>query len=166
MKLILSAVFALIMVFNLNAAEEEKPQATDVKNQISLAKFVKGLNFINIGEGKPEDFMRAHPCMTGSWEGVRETDTHWIGRLYYPSDNTKEEINFMTADFKIKKDAQIKIDLSKWKGTLILLMPKANSRDDDQIGNAEFTLIAHSKEQNFMNDGISELHKISPYKPK
>ena len=164
MKPILSTAVALLMVFNLNAAEE-KPKA-DVKTQIGLAEFFKGMNFINIGDAMPEEFIRTHPCMTGSWEGVKETDTHWIGRLYYPSDNTKDEVNFMTADFKIKKDAQIKIDLSKWKGTLILLMPKANSRDDDQIGNAEFTLIAHSKEQNFMNDGISELHKISPYKPK
>ena len=165
MKSIVCHMLVLSMAIHLGAAEQPH-QAADAQQIAKVTKLIQNLEFIHLGDMKAGDFMRAHPCMTGSWEGVKETDTHWIGRLYYPSDNTKDGSAYMTADFKIKKDAEIKIDLSKWKGRLILLMPKPDSRDEDQIGHAEFTLIDHSKHEDLLNDGIWELHKLFPYKPK
>jgi hypothetical protein len=93
-----------------------------------------GFRFLYAEKVSPEDYLKKHPCVSGGWRYEKETDTHWIGVLSYPTGNvpptypTGREAAFQVGRIKVAKEKGLGVDLKTWRGAVILLQPDATVR--------------------------------------
>src|SRR5947209_4545779 len=80
-----------------------------------------GLVLIYADKADAKDYFPKHPCVSGGWQFERETDTHWIGKLNYPTGNVppaypqNDEAAFVVGPLKVAKKPGLAIDMKKWK---------------------------------------------------
>jgi hypothetical protein len=125
MKMAVLLGACILAVVDLVAAEEKPAQAD---------KQAYGFKFLYAEKVAPREYLQQHPCICGSWVFEKETDTHWIGSLSYPTGNvppafpTDKEPAFEVKHVKVAKLKNPPIDLKTYKGPLILLQSDASVR--------------------------------------
>jgi hypothetical protein len=93
-----------------------------------------GLVLLYADKTDAKEYFPKHPCVSGGWQFERETDTHWIGKLNYPTGNVppaypdKNEAAFVVGPLKVARKPGLAIDLKKWKGSVVLRMADAKER--------------------------------------
>ena len=164
-------VSLLILLFSSIAVAEEAAnkkipdQASKRDDRSELGDKLSQLTYIYQADMAPAEFIRRHACVVGDWEYQSETDSHWIGMLYYVSDNSDPEIR-IGAQLQVRKSKAVKVDMKKWKGRILLQKNNPQWTLDGPEGEeSDFTVLGYDKRGNFLNGGIINLHKVLPYKP-
>lgn len=102
-----------------------------------------GLTLRYRGDAKPSFFLRTTPLVAGDWSFTGETETHYLGSLSYPTENTAEYgpgtagVPFVVSNLKIRKSDDMPIDLTERYPGLVLRDPDPDTplsmRGDDTV---------------------------------
>ncbi len=146
--------------------KEEVPlKGLSRRNDVSgLPEKLARMTFVHAGTLSPKEFVQSHHCVVGTWEYRSETKTHWVGVLHYPSNNhQKDSITFL-ADARIRKSGDVKVDMTTWKGRLLLqAKPSKPVAGQKKPPTPEMLVIGYDKAG--LRDGIVDLHEALPYAP-
>jgi len=79
-----------------------------------------------------QSYVNSHPCVAGEWFYKSETETHWIGALSYPTQNTDPAgARYWQSGVRIAKRPGLTIDLSQASSgvTSVVLLKPAKDTD-------------------------------------
>jgi len=105
------------------------------------------------------DYASNHPLLSGTWIYKRETATHWIGSLSYPTDNAMQTSNdYLYEGVKVRKTRAFDLGKgSKKTPQTVVLLKQTILAAPSEIQPVDFQLVAYnaagSQTTNFLFGG-------------
>lgn len=134
----------------------DKQAASKRADLSGLSERMAKLIFIYDADQVPAEFIRSHPVVVGNFFGTGETETHWLGAIHHPRENSNETDYYVALDVKVKKTPKFKPVRGTYR--ILLLKPSVDS-DIGKPGNV-YTVVGYSTdEQSGRSDGVVKLYQ-------
>jgi hypothetical protein len=125
-----------------------------------LSERMAKLTFIYEANQTPAEYIRLHPIVVGNFVYSGETDTHWLGSIHHPRENTSKIDYYIISEVKVKKTTKFKPTSHKYR--ILILKPSVIT--DIGKPNTVYKAVGYSIDKHSgRDDGIINLYEELPF---